>query len=77
MSSISELEKEVLSLSPLEREQLATAAWESLVGDPRAIGDPSIDPEGIELALERDAELDSGAVQPISQDEFRRRTSGD
>lgn len=76
MSTITELEKEVLALPPTEREQLATAAWESLVSDPNALGDPRIDPEGIEIALARDAELDSGTIQAISHAEFKRRTGG-
>jgi hypothetical protein len=76
MSSISDLEKEVLALPAAEREQLATAAWESLVSDPGALNDPDIDPEGIEIALQRDAELDSGAIQAIGQAEFTRRTGG-
>jgi hypothetical protein len=49
MSSISDLEKEVLALPAAEREQLATAAWESLVGDPGALSDPDIDPGGSRL----------------------------
>jgi len=76
MSTITELEKEVLALPPAEREQLATAAWESLVDDPTALSDPYIDPEGIELALQRDAELESGASEAMSHTEFMRRTGG-
>lgn len=76
MSTISELEKEVLALPPTEREHLATAAWESLVTDPGALSDPRIDPEGIHIALERDAELESGAVQAITHAEFLKRTGG-
>lgn len=76
MSTITELEKEVLALPPTEREQLATAAWESLVTDPNAQGDPRIDPEGIDLALARDADLDSGSIQAISHAEFMKRTGG-
>jgi hypothetical protein len=76
MSSINDLEKEVLALPAAEREQLATAAWESLVNDPGALTDPGIDPEGIEIALQRDAELDSGAIQTIGHAEFIRRTGG-
>lgn len=76
MSTITELEKEILALPPLEREQLATAVWESLVSDPSALSDPSIDPEGIDIALLRDAELESGTIQFISHAEFRKRTGG-
>lgn len=70
MSTITELEKKVLALPPAEREQLATAAWESLVSD------PGIDPEGIDIALERDAEIESDMIQPIGHAEFMRRTGG-
>lgn len=73
---ITELEKEVLALPPTEREQLATAAWESLVTDPNALGDPRIDPEGIDIALARDAELESGSIQAISHVDFMKRTGG-
>lgn len=76
MSTITELEKEVLALPPAEREQLATAAWESLVSDPGALSDPGIDPEGIDIALQRDAEIESGMIQSIGHAEFMRRTGG-
>ena len=76
MSTITELEKEVLALPPAERERLATAAWESLVGDPSALSDPGIDPEGIDIALKRDAEIESGAIQSIDHAEFMKRTGG-
>jgi hypothetical protein len=76
MSTITELEKEVLALPAAERERLATAAWESLVSDPGALSDPGIDPDGIEIALQRDAELDSGTIKAIGHAEFIRRTSG-
>jgi hypothetical protein len=33
-----------------------------------------LDPEGVELALDRDQQLDSGSVNPISHTEFLRRT---
>lgn len=76
MSTMTELEKEVLALSPTEREQLAMAAWESLVTDSNALSDPRIDPEGINIALERDAEIESGAIQAIAHAEFMKRTGG-
>lgn len=69
MSNISELEKEALSLPPQERERLTLAMWESLEGA------SEIDPEGIEIALRRDGEIEAGAVQTLSHSEFRRRTS--
>jgi hypothetical protein len=76
MSKITELEKEILALPPVERERLAMAAWESLVSDPKAASNRKIDPEGIQLAVQRDAEIESGKVQPIDHAEFLRRTGG-
>jgi hypothetical protein len=76
MSKIIELEKEILALSPAERERLATVACESLVSDPNAAGSREIDPEGIQLAAQRDAEIESGKAQPIDHAEFLRRTGG-
>lgn len=76
MSTITELEKEVLALPPAEREQLATAAWESLISDPSALSDPGIDPEGIDIALQRDTELKTGKIESISHAEFMKRTGG-
>jgi len=72
MSARGDLEKEVLSLPPSEREGIALAAWQSLETDPPA----ELDPEGIALASARDAEIESGEVQPISHEEFLRRTGG-
>jgi hypothetical protein len=74
MSNLRELEKEILSLSPAEREQLAAVVWESLVSDPEAAGNREIDPEGVQLAAQRDAEIESGKIQPIDHAEFLRRT---
>jgi len=64
MNTVIDLEKEILALPPAERERLATLAWESLVGDPSAPSDHNIDPEGIEIAAQRDAEIEAGQVQP-------------
>jgi hypothetical protein len=76
MSTRIDLEKEIMSLPAVERERLATAAWESLVNDPEAAGNREIDSEGIQLASQRDAEIESGKVQPIDHAEFLRRTGG-
>ncbi len=70
------LEKQILSLSAVEREQLATLSWESLVDDPSAASNRNIDPEGLEIAAQRDAEIESGVVQSIAHAEFLRRTRG-
>ena len=76
MENSAQLEEAVLKLSPAEREHLALAAWESLESDPALAADRAIDPEGIKLALERDAEIASGTVKTISHSDFLRRTSG-
>lgn len=76
MNTVIDLEMEILALPAAERERLATVAWDSLVGDPGAAGDRNIDPEGIEIAAQRDAEIESGQVQPLGHDEFLRRTGG-
>lgn len=76
MSTIIELEKEILALSPAERERLATIAWESLVSDPAAGGNHAIDPEGVQLASQRNADVESGKVITIDHAEFLKRTGG-
>ncbi|HET7158970.1 MAG TPA: addiction module protein [Burkholderiales bacterium] len=75
MTTIVELEKAILALPASEREQLAAAAWESLVNDPNAAS-TEIDPEGLRVAAERDVEIETGRVQAIDQEEFLRRTDG-
>ena len=77
MSTIIELEKQILALPAVEREQLATLTWDSLVGDPSVAGNHNIDPEGIAIASRRDSEIESGVVQTIGHAEFLRRTGGD
>jgi hypothetical protein len=76
MKSTAQLEKEVLSLPPEERAHLALAAWESLEADLAFAADRTLDPEGLALALERDAEIESGAAKPLSHSEFIQRTAG-
>lgn len=70
MSNIKRLETKALSLPPQEREQLVLTMWESLENE------SIVDPEGIDVALARDAEIEAGSAQPITHSEFRRRTSG-
>ena len=77
MSALAEIEKNLLELPTAERERLAVKAWESLVADVDASSNPAIDPEGIELAASRDAELEAAKVTALSHEEFTRRTSGD
>lgn len=76
MADVTQIERELLGLPPAERERLALRAWESLVENGEAASDPNIDPEGLELANERDSELDRGEVDAVEEEEFRRRTGG-
>ncbi|MGZ8843132.1 MAG: addiction module protein [Pyrinomonadaceae bacterium] len=75
MNTTIELENQILALPAAEREHLAMLAWESLVRDPSVAGNRHIDPEGIEIAAQRDAEIESGTVQSIDHAEFLRRTN--
>ncbi len=70
MHNLSEIENEILSLTAQEREHVALTAWASLENG------PALDPEGIEIALRRDSEIESGKVKTISQTEFLKRTNG-
>jgi len=75
MNTVSELEKVILALPPSEREHLAVLAWDSLAENSDAAGDGSIDSKGIEIATQRDLEIESGKLQSISHDEFLLRTN--
>ena len=74
MSNLSKLQKDLLRLPANEREELALSAWNSLGRGSDPVINAQLDPEGIELAMERDQQLDSGSVNPISRTEFLRRT---
>lgn len=76
MADVTQIERELLGLPPAQRERLALKAWESLVENEEAASDPNIDPEGLELASERDTELDRGEADTVSEEEFRQRTGG-
>jgi len=76
MAKVIEIERELLGLPPAERERLALIAWESLIEDGEATSNPKIDPDGIELARNRDKELEHGKKQSVDDDEFRLRTGG-
>lgn len=73
MKSTAELEQELLQLPATDRARVAMKVWESLADDPEAAADPMLDPEGLRIALERDAELESDSVEVIDDTEFRRR----
>ncbi|MEX2497380.1 MAG: hypothetical protein WD397_00720 [Wenzhouxiangellaceae bacterium] len=76
MANITQIERELLGLPAAERERLALRAWESLVESEEAASDPNIDPDGLELANERDKELERGEVDAVEEKEFRRWTGG-
>lgn len=70
------LEQAVLSLPASQRMHLALAVWESLEDDGAIAADRSLDPEGVELAVQRDHEIASGAKQALTHEEFTRLTGG-
>ena len=69
MSAIKEIEKTVLALPPEQRAQLAEALLSSLP----PIGNDLSEEAEIEEAIRRDQEIETGRVQALSEDEFRRR----
>jgi hypothetical protein len=50
--------------------------WESLIADEEATADSKVDTQGIDIAHKRDLELENGTVVPLSDRDFRDRTSG-
>ena len=76
MTDFAQIEKEILELTPAEREQLALRMWESIITDEAATADSNVDREGIKIAHSRDLKIESSAVTPLSEQEFRDRTSG-
>ena len=77
MNTATDLEQQLLGLPPADRARLLLRAWESLADDPEVAADPAIDPQGLKIAMERDAEIRNGAVKPIDDIEFHRRTGAD
>ena len=77
MSAQAEIERELLGLPAADRERIILKAWESLADDPAAAASPEIDPEGVDLAISREREIDSHQVSAVTHEEFRRRTGGD
>ncbi len=69
MSVIEEIEKTVLALPVEQRVLLA----ESLLSSLPAPAETWTEAEEIAEAERRDAEVESGKVQPLSEDEFFRR----
>jgi putative addiction module component (TIGR02574 family) len=71
LMSIDQITAEALRLSPPERALLAESLWESL-SDPFEAGDAD-ESSTIELAAERDRQIDAGEVQAISHEELMSR----
>jgi len=70
--SIEQIAAAALRLPPKERALLAESLWESLA-DPFTISAPTDDAEAIGLAAQRDRQLETGEVQPISHEEMMAR----
>ena len=70
--SIDEIASEALRLPPDQRALLASSLWESLE-DPYQAPGAFNDAEAIGLAAERDRQIESGEVKPISHEELMRR----
>ena len=70
--SIDQIASEALRLPPRERAILAESLWESLA-DPFEAPSAGDDSEAVALALERDRQLESGQVQPVSHEELMAR----
>lgn len=70
--SFDQIAPEALRLPARERALLAASLWES-VEDPYALAAERSDEDALALALARDAELESGAVAPISHGDLMTR----
>jgi len=70
--SIDQIAAEALCLSPKQRALLAESLWESL-GDPFQAQEEMDETEALSLAIERDRQLETGEVQPMSHDELMAR----
>jgi len=70
--SIDQIAAEALRLPPKERALLAESLWESLQ-DPYEARTDMDDAAALELALERDRQIESGEVESISHDELMAR----
>jgi putative addiction module component (TIGR02574 family) len=72
---IDEIAPEALKLPPRERALLAASLWES-IGDPNDLAADLDDEEAINLALTRDAEIESGQVKAMSHTDLMNRLRG-
>ena len=69
--SIDQIAAEALRLSPSERATLAESLWESL-SDPFE-GAEADESSTVQLAVERDRQIEAGEVQAISHEELMSR----
>ncbi len=67
--SVDQIAAEALRLPPQERAILAESLWESLA-DPFEIAVEADDAETVALAVERDRQIETGEVQPVSHEEM-------
>lgn len=70
--SIDQIAPEALRLPPRERALLAASLWES-IEDPYVVEADLSEENAIDLAIARDAELESGTVKPLSHSELMKR----
>ncbi len=70
--SIDQIAAEALRLPPRERALLAESLWESLEDPFKAPGDMD-DKSALSLAIERERQMQSGQVQPLSHEELMAR----
>jgi len=72
LMSIDQIAAEALRLPPKDRALLAESLWESLSAPYEA--SPEMDDQtALALALERDRQIESGAVSPVSHAELMAR----
>ncbi len=74
VNTLSKMQKDLQLLTAAEREQLALSAWKSLGDGSDPAVSQQLDPAGIEVALKRDDDLESGELNAITSEEFLRRT---
>lgn len=67
--SIDQITSEVLRMSPHDRAMLSETIWESLE-DPYKFSTEISDKEALELAQQRDDEIEQGIVIPLSHKEL-------
>jgi putative addiction module component (TIGR02574 family) len=70
--SIDQIAAEALRLPPEQRALLAESLWESL-DDPFKSPTEMDDASALALALERDRDLETGKVKPVSHEEMMAR----